>query len=71
VITEAKKVIQNSIRMILECKAVAIDGSNINIKADTICLHGDTPGAVELAKAMKEEFDSAGIMISPMHNIVS
>jgi UPF0271 protein len=46
--------------------AVAQDGTRVTVKADTICLHGDTPGAVEIAKRIHELFRDAGIRIAPI-----
>ena len=52
--------------MVLEQQATAIDGREIPVKADTICLHGDTPGAVELARKLRERMEEAGIQVIPM-----
>jgi UPF0271 protein len=38
-----------------------VDGSTIELRADTICLHGDTPGAVEHARAVRAALGAAGI----------
>ena len=46
--------------------AVAQDGTRLTVRADTICLHGDTPGAVEIAKRIHERFRDAGIRIAPI-----
>lgn len=46
--------------------AIAQDGTRVPVRADTICLHGDTPGAVEIAKRIHELFRSAGIRIAPI-----
>jgi UPF0271 protein len=46
--------------------AVAQDGTRVTVQADTICLHGDTPGAVEIAKRIHERFRDAGIRIAPI-----
>jgi UPF0271 protein len=66
VIEDAEQVIAASLRMVLEQKATAIDGSEIPIKADTICLHGDTPGAVELARKLRQSMEEAGIQVITM-----
>lgn len=63
VIEDAEQVIAASLKMVLEQKATAIDGKEIPIKADTICLHGDTPGAVELARKLRERMEAAGIQV--------
>ena len=63
VIEDAEQVIAASLKMVLEQKATAIDGREIPIEADTICLHGDTPGAVELARKLRERMEEAGIQV--------
>jgi UPF0271 protein len=51
------------LRMIGEGKVRATDGLDVPIKADTVCLHGDGPNAVQFAKRLKEEIRKAGIEI--------
>jgi UPF0271 protein len=43
---------------------VARDGSRIPVEADTICVHGDTPGALEIARRIRERFHREGIAVS-------
>jgi UPF0271 protein len=43
----------------------AIDGSKISVAAESICIHGDTPGALELARAVRRALEAAGISIRP------
>jgi UPF0271 protein len=43
---------------------VAQDGSRIAVEADTICVHGDTPGAPEIARRIRERFRREGITVS-------
>jgi UPF0271 protein len=45
---------------------IAEDGSRIPLRADTICLHGDTPGARSIAAAVRQRLESAGISIAPL-----
>lgn len=45
---------------------IAQDRTRIPVRADTICLHGDTPGAAEIAKRIHELFRRAGIRIAPV-----
>jgi UPF0271 protein len=52
--------------MVTEGKAIAINGQEIPIRADTICLHGDTEGAVELARNLREGIEAAGVKVLPM-----
>jgi 5-oxoprolinase (ATP-hydrolysing) subunit A len=43
----------------------AADGSTVPIRAESICCHGDTPGAVEIAAAVRSALDSTGAKIAP------
>ena len=53
-------VVERSLKIVTEGKATAITGEEIHIEADTICLHGDNPGAVELASAIRSRFEESG-----------
>lgn len=44
----------------------AITGKEIRLRADTICLHGDTPGAAQIAKAVRGGLEAAGIQVAPL-----
>ena len=43
----------------------ALDGSTIAVPADSICVHGDTPGTVNLARAVRRAAEAAGVDIRP------
>jgi UPF0271 protein len=49
----------------------AVTGETIERRADTICLHGDTPGAVDLAAALRDAFERAGVEVIPMARLVA
>ena len=66
VIHDIEAVIARSLKIITEEKVTAINGAEIPIKADTICLHGDTPGAVALAQRIRQGIEAAGISVFPM-----
>ena len=57
-------VVDRAVRMVKEQQVVVVDGSVIALKADTICLHGDTPGAAELARVIRRGLESAGVRIA-------
>ena len=59
-------VVERSLKIVTEGKATAITGEEIHIEADTICLHGDNPGAVELASAIRKRFEESGVEVVPM-----
>jgi len=56
VITSSKEVIEHTSRMLLKGKVKTIQGNELDIKADTFCIHGDNPKAVDLIKKLKEHF---------------
>ena len=49
---------KRTVRAITEKKVKTIDGNDIPMTADCICVHSDTPGAVAVAKAVKEAIKS-------------
>ena len=70
VIHNVDELVERSIRMVTEGKAVSIDGDLIDVQADSLCLHGDTPGAVEMAKAIRAGLQEAGVEIVPLGQLV-
>lgn len=54
------------IRMVQEGKVKAIDGSDLGVRADTVCIHGDTPGALEFARTIRQELEKAAIVTCPL-----
>ena len=49
-----------------EGRVTAVDGSAVEVRADTICLHGDTPGAADYARAVRAALEAAGIPVRPL-----
>ena len=70
VIHDTQEVVDRSLRMVTEGKAIAISGEVIDVEADSLCLHGDTPGAVEMAQALKEALLAEGVEITPLGQLV-
>jgi UPF0271 protein len=66
VLHDAQQVIERSVRLVTEGTVVAIGGEVIGVHADTLCLHGDTPGAVTLARNLRAAFEKAGVTLAPM-----
>ena len=42
-----------------------IEGGSLTVTADSICVHGDTPGAVNIARAVREALATAGVRVAP------
>jgi UPF0271 protein len=66
VIHDTPSVVERAIRMVKEKQVIAVDGSTIALQADTICLHGDTPGAAEHARAVRAGLEAAGIAVASL-----
>jgi UPF0271 protein len=48
---------------------IASDGSRISLSAQTICIHGDTPGALQIAAAVHKRLKQAGITVAPLSDL--
>ena len=53
--------------MINSGTVTALTGETVPIRADTICIHGDGPHAVEFAVALRQKLKSGGISIQTIH----
>ena len=63
VLHDVEEVAQRVLRMVTEGKVTAIDGAEVSLKPDTICVHGDTPGALEMIKAIRARLEIAGVVV--------
>jgi UPF0271 protein len=65
VIHDHERVAEKVLKMITEGKVVCIDGSEIELSAETICVHGDNPAALKLVKNIREALHDSDIEIAP------
>ncbi|WP_350000695.1 5-oxoprolinase subunit PxpA [Pseudarthrobacter sp. WHRI 8279] len=63
VLHDEDAVAANMVRLATEGTIVARDGSTIKTSAESICLHGDTAGAVSMAAAVRRELEASGVDI--------
>jgi UPF0271 protein len=56
---------ERTVRMVESGRVTTIDGSEVELAAQSICVHGDTPAAVEIARTLREAFTSRGIPLKP------
>jgi UPF0271 protein len=54
--------------MAAEGKVRTIDGVDIDLSVQTICCHGDTPGAERIVLAVREGLEAAGIQVRPLRD---
>lgn len=69
-ISDEDEAVSRVIRMVKKKKVRAIDGTDIDIKADSVCVHGDNAHALGFVKKIREALSDAGIEISPLSEIV-
>ena len=70
VLEDPAQAAEQVVRIAQEGLVVACTGEEVPVQAETICLHGDTPTAVEIAKTIRGELEAAGIEVVPMGNLV-
>ena len=66
VIHDEEVVVQRVVAMVREGAVVAEDGSRVTLRVDTICVHGDTPGAAQLAARVRAALEAAGMDVAPL-----
>ena len=66
VIQDEEVVVQRVVAMVRERAVVAEDGSRVTLRVDTICIHGDTPGAAQLAARVRAALEAAGMEVAPL-----
>ena len=66
VIHDLQSVANRALSLVRDGMIDSVDGARIPIRADTLCVHGDTPGAELLVAAIREALANAGIRIAPV-----
>ena len=61
VLHDPGEVAERVVTLVTQGSITAIDGTEVPIKADSVCVHGDTPGAVAMATAVRDRLASAGV----------
>lgn len=64
VLTDPTEVARRMLQLVERGTLQSIDGTEVAIRADSICVHGDSPGAVAMAQRVHEELRGAGVEIS-------
>jgi 5-oxoprolinase (ATP-hydrolysing) subunit A len=63
-IEDAAESVKHALRMVEEGHVLTLSGKKVPVAADTICLHGDQPGAADFAKVIRKTFMDRGIRIA-------
>ncbi len=65
VLHDTDEIARRCVRMAVDREVEAVDGSVVPVDAASICVHGDTPGAVAIARAVKHALSAADVTIEP------
>lgn len=69
-ITDEDEAIARVIRMVKEKKVKAVTGRDVDIQADSVCVHGDGAKALEFVDKIGKALTAAGIALAPLSEIV-
>jgi len=61
---DPKEAAERVLRMLREGKVRSVEGRDVEVRGETICVHGDTPGAVEFARELRKQLEHEGVRIS-------
>ena len=61
---DPKEAAARVLRMLREGKVRSVEGRDVDVRGETICVHGDTPGAVEFARELRAQLEHEGVRIS-------
>ncbi|WP_241049614.1 LamB/YcsF family protein [Achromobacter xylosoxidans] len=62
-IEDVDQAVAQVVRMVREGKVRSVDGKDVPVQADTLCIHGDQPNALVFARAIREALERAGIAV--------
>ncbi|WP_461173707.1 LamB/YcsF family protein [Arthrobacter sp. Z1-9] len=61
VLHDVDSIVERAVRMATNGEVVALDGTVLQVRPDSLCIHGDTPGAVEMAARVRAGLEAAGV----------
>ncbi len=65
VLHDPSEIAERVVRMVQDGAVVSVTGKVIKARADTVCIHGDTPGAVAIARGIRNALKESGIQVAP------
>jgi UPF0271 protein len=63
---DADEAVRRALRMVREGRVTPVDGPDIPITVDTICIHGDGPHAAEFARRLRGALEADGVAVRPL-----
>jgi len=71
VIHDAYQAAERVMTMLENRAIITLDGKKLPTRIDSICVHGDTPGAVEMARQLRSLLESNGLTLAPMAKVIA
>jgi UPF0271 protein len=68
--SDPEQVAERAVRVARKRKVPTTAGADLDVEARTICLHGDAPNALEVARAVKKRLDREGIAVTPLAELL-
>ena len=65
VLHDHDEVAERCVRLVTRGEVTAVDGAVVPVRAVSLCVHGDSPGAVAMARAVRERLERAGVTVAP------
>lgn len=66
VLHDVSEIANRAVSMVTENAVLCDDGKVLSLRADTLCIHSDTPGAVDIARAVRDALEEAGVRVIPL-----
>ena len=66
VVSDPQAAAETAVRLVRERVVRTIEGGELAVEADTLCLHGDNPNALAVARAVREALERAGVSVRPL-----
>lgn len=63
VLHDVDSIVERAVRLAVKGEVVAVDGTVVQVRPDSLCIHGDTPGAVEMATRVRAGLEAAGVAL--------
>ncbi|WP_184079966.1 5-oxoprolinase subunit PxpA [Nocardiopsis mwathae] len=65
ILHDATEIADRCLRIVRREPVAAVDGTAVPIEADSLCVHGDSPGAVDIARTVAARLGAAGVAVAP------
>jgi UPF0271 protein len=64
---DIERIAQQAVSLAVAGRVTGLDGTEIDVHADTLCIHGDTPGAAEAARVVRRALEQEGVEVRGVH----